>query len=27
MSQSGFTGAFMIQCLTVIGVTALRLED
>ncbi len=26
ISRGGFTGAFLIQCLTVMGVTALRLE-
>lgn len=27
ISRGGFTGAFLIQCLTAMGVTALRLED
>jgi hypothetical protein len=27
ISRGGFTGAFLIQCLTAMGVTTLRLED
>lgn len=27
ISRGGFTGAFLIQCLTAMGVTSLRLED
>lgn len=27
ISRGGFTGAFLIQCLTAMGVTALRLDD
>jgi hypothetical protein len=27
ISRGGFTGAFLIQCLVAMGVTALRLED
>ncbi len=27
ISRGGFTGAFLIQCLTAMGVSALRLED
>jgi hypothetical protein len=27
ISRGGFTGAFLVQCLTAMGVTALRLED
>jgi len=27
ISRGGFTGAFLIQCLTAIGATTLRLED
>ena len=27
MSRGGFTGAFLLQCLVAMGVTALRLED
>jgi hypothetical protein len=27
ISRGGFTGAFLIQCLTAMGVAALRLED
>lgn len=27
ISRGGFTGAFLIQCLTAMGVTALRIED
>ena len=27
ISRGGFTGAFLIQCLTAMGVTALRLGD
>jgi hypothetical protein len=27
ISRGGFTGAFLIQCLTAMGVTALRLEE
>lgn len=27
ISRGGFTGAFLIQCLSAVGVTSLRLED
>ena len=27
ISRGGFTGAFLVQCLTAMGVTSLRLED
>ena len=27
ISRGGFTGAFLVQCLVAMGVTALRLED
>ena len=27
ISRGGFTGAFLIQCLTAMGVSALRIED
>ena len=27
ISRGGFTGAFLVQCLTAMGVTALRLDD
>jgi hypothetical protein len=27
ISRGGFTGAFLLQCLVAMGVTALRLED
>lgn len=27
ISRGGFTGAFLIQCLTAMGVTSLRLDD
>ena len=27
ISRGGFTGAFLIQCLVAMGVTALRLDD
>ena len=27
ISRGGFTGAFLIQCLTAMGVTNLRIED
>lgn len=27
ISRGGFTGAFLIQCLTAMGVSSLRLED
>lgn len=27
ISRGGFTGAFLIQCLTAMGVTTLRLDD
>ncbi|WP_421936921.1 DUF6471 domain-containing protein [Phenylobacterium sp.] len=27
ISRGGFTGSFLVQCLTAMGVTALRLED
>lgn len=27
ISRGGFTGAFLIQCLTAMGATALRLDD
>ena len=27
ISRGGFTGAFLIQCLVVMGVTSLRLDD
>jgi hypothetical protein len=27
ISRGGFTGVFLIQCLTALGVTALRLDD